>query len=574
MSSSPFPSAPASSAARSIDARTPSEHLKVLESLPPAATCRFQDCYGDNEAFRARRLGAIRSVLERFREAYGELPCAVYRAPSRISLNPHSDHQGAWVPYGCHSRELLTAAALTEDDRVEIVNTDPTFAERLSFSLTEETERAPEAWSQDWRRYIEAPEVVQSVRGNLDRKGQPCERHATVNYVKAGVLHAHHDAAGTALPGLRLCFNGDIPQGGGLSSSSALVVTAALILAEWREGEPDRRKLAEACGLAEWYVGTRGGSGDHSAILLGSREGLTHFRFDAPVAVRDLKRSRFPAGYQLILANSQTRSEKSAEERLLFNRGIFAYKFAFLALHRAMSTLGLPQSVIDGTHCLGDLHSGRIAEADLYRLLLQIPDYATAGELARQFPETFPAAARGCFGTDDLEKLTHRIPLRGAAIYGLGRADRGCVMPALLEDASPAAMAEFGRLMTITHDGDRLFRHNDEYRENRKRVSDDHLLSALDAATAGKSRPLRQEPGFYGASISELDRMVDVALAVDGVEGAGLMGAGGGGYVLILARDGAFENLRKALDREYYKPLGKEPELEAWQPSAAACRLL
>jgi N-acetylgalactosamine kinase len=513
-------------------------------------------------------------VLERFREAYGDLPCSVYRAPSRISLNPHSDHQGAWVPYGCHSRELLTAVALTDDDRVEIVNTDSSFAERLSFSVDEEIGRAPVAWREGWQQYIEAPEVVQSVRGNLDRKGQPCDRHATVNYVKAGVLHAHYAAGETALPGLRLAFNGDIPQGGGLSSSSALVVTAALILAEHHVGDPDRRKLAEDCGLAEWYVGTRGGSGDHAAILLGSREGLTHLRFDAPVAVRDQRRSRFPAGYQLILANSQTRSEKSAEERLLFNRGIFAYKFAFLALREAMSTLGLPASVIEETHCLGDLHTGRIAEADLYRLVLQLPEYASAGELAKRFPHTFSSAARGCFGTDDLGVLTQRIPLRGAAVYGLGRADRGCHMPSLLEEATPATMAEFGRLMTITHDGDRLYRHGDDYRDSRKRVTDDHLLSALDAVVSGAPRPLRHEPGFYGASISELDRMVDIALGVRGVEGAGLMGAGGGGYVLILAREGAFESLRKTLVREYYKPLGKEPELEAWQSSAAACRLL
>ena len=464
--------------------------------------------------------------------------------------------------------------ALTDDDRVDIVNTDPSFAEHLSFSVGDEIERAPEAWRQGWQQYIEAPEVVQAVRGNLDRKGQGRDRHATVNYVKAGVLHAHHSSKSASLPGLRLAFHGDIPQGGGLSSSSALVVTSALILTEQQGDEPERRKLAEDCGLAEWYVGTRGGSGDHAAILLGSREGLTHLRFEAPVAVRDLRRSRFPAGYQLILANSQTRSEKSAEERLLFNRGVFAYKFAFLALQRAMATLGLPQALIEETHSLGDIHSGRIAEADLYRLLLELPEYASPAELAQQYPQTFSDAARGCFGTDDLERLTQRIPLRGAAIYGLGRADRGWVMPSLLDEASRDSMTEFGRLMTITHDGDRLFRHGAEYRENRHRVSDDHLTCALDAVLAGEFRPLRHEPGFYGASISELDRMVDVALATEGVEGAGLMGAGGGGYVLILARDGAFEALRTTLVREYYKPLGKEPALEAWQPSAAACRLL
>jgi galactokinase len=67
--------------------------------------------------------------------------------------------------------------------------------------------------------------------------------------------------------------------------------------------------------------------------------------------------------------------------------------------------------------------------------------------------------------------------------------------------------------------------------------------------------------------------MVDVVLGTDGVIGAGLMGAGGGGYVLILARRGALDAVRAALTREYYAPLGKEPDVEAWHPTAAACRL-
>ena len=83
---------------------------------------------------------------------------------------------------------------------------------------------------------------------------------------------------------------------------------------------------------------------------------------------------------------------------------------------------------------------------------------------------------------------------------------------------------------------------------------------------------LRRQPGFYGASIPELDRMVDVANSVPAVRGAGLMGAGGGGYVLILAEagDAAFEAVRAALETQYYAPLGLEPDVERWQPVDAA----
>jgi hypothetical protein len=43
---------------------------------------------------------------------------------------------------------------------------------------------------------------------------------------------------------------------------------------------------------------------------------------------------------------------------------------------------------------------------------------------------------------------------------------------------------------------------------------------------------------------------------------------------LILAREGVLERVRETLVREYYRPLGKEPDVEAWHPSGPACRLL
>jgi N-acetylgalactosamine kinase len=376
-------------------------------------------------------------------------------------------------------------------------------------------------------------------------------------------------------PGLRLTLNGNITQGGGQSSSSALAVTTALALAQFEGLEIDRRLLAERCGEGEWYVGTRGGSGDHAAILLGHRDGLVHLCFRAPVGIRDVRYSGFPEGYQLLVANSQTRSEKSAEERLMFNRGVFAYRFAFLALRAAMRDLGIADDVIAGTESLGDLNIGRVELGTLYQLLMRLPETVSCRALAERFPQTFPAAARGCFGTEDLAQLPNEIPLRGAAVYGLGRVDRGKVMPTLLDQGDHAAMREFGNLMSITHDGDRLFgTDGGDYLEARRRLSDQWLGRRIEQVQRGEPQALRMESGFYGASIRELDRLVDVAQGVDGVEGAGLMGAGGGGYVLVLARRGTLPALQERLEREYYGPLNKQPDIEAWQPSAAAGRVL
>ena len=116
---------------------------------------------------------------------------------------------------------------------------------------------------------------------------------------------------------------------------------------------------------------------------------------------------------------------------------------------------------------------------------------------------------------------------------------------------------------------------------NRESVSDDRLERLADAASNGhrgaewEAAQLRRQPGYYGASTPELDRIVDLVTPLPEVLGAGLMGAGGGGCVLILARDGeeAAAKVTAALEHGYYRPLGKPTDVEPWAPSPSACEV-
>ena len=81
-------------------------------------------------------------------------------------------------------------------------------------------------------------------------------------------------AAGIRVRGGRLTIRGDVPHGGGLSSSAALEVALALaLLAHSGHDEPDRRELARLCSRVEnEWVGAQTGLLDQLASLLG-REG-------------------------------------------------------------------------------------------------------------------------------------------------------------------------------------------------------------------------------------------------------------------------------------------------------------
>jgi galactokinase len=93
----------------------------------------------------------------------------------------------------------------------------------------------------------------------------------------------------------------------------------------------------------------------------------------------------------------------------------------------------------------------------------------------------------------------------------------------------------------------------------------DEFLSRLiaDLASEDPQRVLRaqffMQPGKYACSTPEIDEMVDIACAVPGVAGAQLAGAGLGGCIMILAREEAVPQVRKALAARYYRPRGLDP---------------
>ena len=106
------------------------------------------------------------------------------------------------------------------------------------------------------------------------------------------------------------------------------------------------------------------------------------------------------------------------------------------------------------------------------------------------------------------------------------------------------------------------------------RSDDLFTLSNLDPSHRRASQ-LRFQSGFYGASTPELDRIVDLVTPLPEVLGAGLMGAGGGGCVLILARAGqeALSQVTATLREGYYEPLGLPVAVEPWHPTAPAGEL-
>jgi galactokinase len=100
---------------------------------------------------------------------------------------------------------------------------------------------------------------------------RPAPRPHWSNYIRGAVTYAQWSLGGVIRRGFEFLIDSTIPPGGGSSSSSAIVVLAGAAIREVNGIGYGPAELARASSQAEWYLGTRGGALDHTAICLGRR---------------------------------------------------------------------------------------------------------------------------------------------------------------------------------------------------------------------------------------------------------------------------------------------------------------
>ena len=146
-------------------------------------------------------------------------------------------------------------------------------------------------------------------------------------------LRLQHRFPEKAMCGMDMLFSGNIPVAAGLSSSSAMVVATAEAAVALNGLVVSPQDFVDLCGEGEWFVGSRGGAGDHAAMKFGVKGSVSQIGF-FPFA---LKRSiPFPTGYRLVIADSHVKAKISANAKDLFNQRIAEYEYSldlFKAIH-------------------------------------------------------------------------------------------------------------------------------------------------------------------------------------------------------------------------------------------------
>ncbi len=210
-----------------------------------------------------------RALSNDFERRFEASPEVGVRVPGRVNLiGDHTDyHEGFVLPMAI-DRGILLLALRRDDGRVRVHSR--TLDASIEVSL-----HSKDRHSERWARYF------QGVLSALGRR--------------------HHLSIGCDV-----LIDADLPPGGGLSSSSALVVGFAAVVARLHGLDLEQRELAEVGRDAEHWYGTTGGIMDQYVI--------SHARAGQAVLLDCRKLSHeliaMPEGVTVVIANTGTRHDQ------------------------------------------------------------------------------------------------------------------------------------------------------------------------------------------------------------------------------------------------------------------------
>jgi len=526
--------------------RMASEWLRSFEQVDGEARRYLLDVYGSDQALVESKCQMLISMLRSYVSRFNDEPVVITRAPGRVNImGRHIDRQGGFANLIALDRDLYLVVGARDDGKLALHNMK---ARDLPGRTVEASDVIADSES-DWLKFIDSA----SLRDRIHRSPGDWSHYVIAPYARFQAAYPQ-----LQLKGMNIVAAGNVPMAAGLSSSSALVVAVAEAIAHINDIDITPEQFVDLCGEGEWYVGTRGGSADHAAMKFAQSGRVIHVSF---LPFRMIDNSLFPTDYLFVVCNSQLKAHKTVGAKDVFNHRIACYNIG-----REVFKLEFPEHAALVEH-LRDINARRLGVEypELLRMLKRIPDHMTRAQVI----ERLPAGLSKEFLNSHADTFDD-YPVRGVVMFGLAECERGRQCAELVRNVR---IEEFGQLMAVSHDGDRVVAWDDKG-ASAPAVAD-YSDAAMDdlirrAEVNDPSAQLVMQPGAYGCSVPDIDRMIDITRRDESVLGSQILGAGLGGCILVLIRKDAYPALEQRLTREYYEPMGAQPDMFACRPVAGS----
>lgn len=544
----------------------------------------FAGLYGDGEErdrWQRRYLG----ILEGYVTTYGDQAHVVIaRCPGQMNvMGMHMDYGGMpSLRMAVSGTDLITVAGQPADGKSSRVRMESVFDGEGS-----EIDASYEPLELDLEKAFPTENVgthaaLKDFAGKICRQrevstGSPFESRWEILPTGALIFLESHFRSRAVLKGFDAILWSNLSPSGGLSSSSALVMSTAYAALGVSGLIPGRdiglQALVEGVGLSEWLRGTRGGTADHMGMVAGGRGELTCV---GAMPVCELSRASLPSEYEAIAFDSgvpRVYDEAVKEETAMayplatfLVREILLKSFAERADWPSVSA-----DVRDRLLLVRDIRTDTLqglSQRHICEILKSIPQVTTLRQLREMAVESGAGTAYEAMRRAEIDgRFTaidddYPLPLRRRITFALAEQDRVVVM---VDSLNNGDVEKSLTLIRTSHAGER-----DE------EVSD----AMLDEIAESPVLRLGDLPGGYGRMTAAYDR---VATAVNdfliqfGGEATGAvqrLGAGWGGNIGGLVRRD-FLKSRGAikLEETLRADFGLETSLadSVFRPGAGAC---
>ena len=484
-------------------------------------------------------------------------PDYITRAPGRVNIiGEHIDYNGFGVLPMALKQSVFVAAAVINNNKgdnntliqLDINSTSPQ-AEPRQYTYpvdqllpNSQSSSAPfDASQKDWSHY-----VLCAFFGVLE-----------------GLLLKHHDSNDNPwrniLRGKRflLLIHGTVPQGAGVSSSSALVVSSTLaVLAlihslQQQKQQPSipngstpaaalplsRPEIAHLCARCERWVGTEGGGMDQAISLFAQAGTGQYIQFQPTFQHRAIS---LPHNGSWVVCHSLEESHKRHDASTLFNKRVVECKIGCRLLADALDWKlyhgeGYPSSLWELVSKSG------MSIIDLERIVQEsIAETCSKDDLV-----VFVLPGKETPQTDLIQCLAAELDIvREAGIEVLEVAKSFHIRDRLLHVLSETRRVQ--EFVSYSSEDPTLHQRFD---------TTTSTPSALQSMGVIMNNSHRSCSELYNCSSVQVDKLQQICLQAKGVVGSRMTGAGWGGCVISLVDTEYVESFCRHIRRHYYTTL-------------------
>ncbi|EXF74205.1 galactokinase [Colletotrichum fioriniae PJ7] len=264
------------------------------------------------------------SLLSQFESEYGHPASVVARSPGRVNII------GEHIDYSLYS---VLPMAITADAILAFSVTD-TPAESETFTLRVANAQSDKYPSRTFEVPIGADVPIDS------------KVHEWSNYFKSGLSGAlellrRKHGKDFRPKGMKILMDGNVPVGGGLSSSAAFVSASALaVMLANGEKTVDKTELTELAIVSERAVGVNSGGMDQSASVFSQRGSALFVSFSPSLTARPVFFPTTNPELSFLIAQSFVTSNKQVTGPIHYNLRVVECSMAGAFLNAALNPAG------------------------------------------------------------------------------------------------------------------------------------------------------------------------------------------------------------------------------------------